>query len=519
MDLLIKDGLVISGDSPAAQPVEADIAIEGDRIKSIGRLGSSGVKTLNVKGLCVCPGFIDTHAHSEFTLLADRRAEAKIMQGVTTEINGNCGFSAAPLYGEAVDRREEELKGLDIKERWHDFGEYFGLLNKRGLVINFMTLVGHGNIRASVAGYRDGHLSPQEMERALSLLDDAFQRGVKGFSTGLMYPPGCYSDTSEIIDFVRLTKRYGGIYTTHLRDEGNRLIESIEEAISIINNTGVDAHISHLKTYGRENWSKIDAVIERLDSINRVGMVLTCDRYPYTASCTSLDSLLPPWVFEGGKAQELKRLRDYRKGIMGELMHDGVHWDAVMISSVNSDKNRWMEGKSIHEIGIELNKSPEDCLIDVLIEERLEVDAIFFAMSEENLRRILRLPYTMIGSDSSSRSFDGVTAKGRPHPRTYGTFPRILGKYVREDGILSLSEAIYRMTGFPARRFRIKNRGVIKEGYYADIVIFDPYRIRDKAGYERPFSRPEGIYYVFVNGSAVVFEGKQTDTVSGRIIL
>jgi len=519
IDFLIKGGLMISGDSPDASPLGVDIAIEGDRIKAIGRFVPSGVgEILDVRGLCVCPGFIDTHAHSEFTILADRRAEAKIAQGVTTEINGNCGFSAAPLYGEAIEQREEELQRLGIRERWNDFEEYFRLLRGKGLAINFMTLVGHGNIRASVAGYRNSSLSSSEREKAITLLNDAFKKGVIGFSTGLMYPPGCYSDPAEIIDFALLTKRHGGIYTTHIRDEGDRLVESIDEVIRVINNTNVNAHISHLKTYGRKNWSKIDDVIERLNDINRGEMVLTCDRYPYTASCTSLDSLLPSWIFEGGKSQELKRLRKDRGRIKDTIMHNKPDWYAVMISSVISDKNRWMEGKSIHEIGIELNKEPEDCFLDILIEEELGVDAIFFSMSEENLKRILELPYTMIGSDSSSRCFEGVTASGRPHPRAYGTFARILRKYVREDGILSLSEAVYKMTGFPARRFRIKERGIIKEGYYADIVIFDPDKIKDNAKYETPFSKPDGIYYVFVNGSPAVFEGRQTGILSGRII-
>jgi N-acyl-D-amino-acid deacylase len=519
IDFLIKGGFMISGASPDENPVEADIAIEGDRIKAIGRfISSGGKKTLDVKGLCVCPGFIDTHAHSEFVLLADGRAEGKIAQGVTTEINGNCGFSAAPLYGEVIEQREEELQRFGINERWNSFDEYFRILRKRGIAINFMTLVGHGNIRASVAGYGNRPLSSSEREEAIALLDNTFKKGIRGFSTGLMYPPGCYSDTAEVIDFASVTKKYGGIYTTHIRDEGDRLTESIDEVIRVIDNTDVDAHISHLKTYGRKNWSKINDVVEMINNINCGGMILTCDRYPYTASCTSLDSLLPSWVFEGGRGQELRRLREDRRKIEDDLMHRRPDWRTVMISSVISDRNKWMEGKSIHEISIELNKRSEDCFFDILLDEELRVDAIFFSMSEENLKMILKLSCTMVGSDSSSRCFDGITASGKLHPRAYGTFPRILRKYVREDGILSLSEAIYKMTGFPARRFRIKERGVIKEGFYADIVIFDPDKIKDNADYGTPFSRPDGIYYVFINGLPAVFEGKLTGILSGRII-
>lgn len=523
VDFLIKGGLVISGESPdAKKAMLADIAIEGDRIKAIGKFtGISSKETFDVKGLCVCPGFIDTHAHSEFTLLADGRAEGKIAQGVTTEINGNCGFSAAPFYGEAIEQREKELHELCIRDRWNTFDEYFQLLKKRGLAVNFMSLVGHGSIRASTAGYVNKQLTPSEKEKAFTILDDAFRSGAKGLSTGLMYSPGCYSNTAEIVDFVHVAKRYGGIYATHIRDEGDELLKSIDEVISIVNKTGVNAHISHLKTYGEKNWQKIKEVVGRLNDINRNDMVITCDRYPYTASCTSLDSLMPSWVFEGGKDEELKRLRNERKRLKEEIIRDypdTSDWKTVIISSIFTKRNKWMEGKSIYEISIVLSKNPVDCFFDVLIEEELEVSAIFFSMSEENLKTILKLPYTTIGSDSSARCFNGVTALGMPHPRAFGTFPKIFRKYVREDGILSLSEAIYKMTGLPAKRFNIIKRGILKEGFFADITIFDPEKIKNTADYGKPFSKPEGIYYVFINGLPVIFDGKSTGTLPGRIL-
>lgn len=519
MDFLIKGGFVISGEGPYVEPIVADIAIEGDRIKAIGRLSTiDPEKTIDATGLYVSPGFIDTHCHSEFTLIADGRAEGKIAQGITTEINGNCGLSSAPLYGEAIEQREDELNELGIRERWNTFDEYFKLLKKRGVAVNFLTLVGHGNIRASVVGYRDKPLTLSEREMAVTLLNEAMMSSAKGLSSGLMYPPGCYSDTEEIIELVHIIKKYNGIYTTHIRDEGDGLLGSIDEVIDVINKTGIDAHISHLKTNNERNWSKIEDVIERFDIINKDGLVLTCDRYPYTASCTSLDSLLPKWVFEGGKDKELDRLRNNRKEIIDELSKEAHNWRDVMVSSVITDRNKWMEGKNISDISITLDKRPEDCLLDILIDERLEVSAIFFSMSEDNLKRILKLPYTMIGSDSSARCFDGITAKGRPHPRSFGTFPRILGRYVREDGILSISEAIYKMTGFPAKRFGIKERGIIKEGLFADITVFDADRVRDTSSYENPFSKPDGINYVFVNGRPVIFEGRATGILPGRIL-
>jgi len=519
---LIKGGYLINGESPDVEPQPSDILIEGDRIKAISRCINGGShRIIDAKGLYVCPGFIDTHCHSELTLLVDGRAEGKIAQGITTEINGNCGFSSAPLYGDAIRQREEEFKELGITEQWNTLDEYLRILMDRGIALNFLTLVGHGNIRASVVGYEDRGLSSSEMDEAIALLNEAIASGGRGFSTGLVYPPGCYSDTEEIIALVEVVNQHGGIYTTHIRDEGNKLLESIDEVITIIQMTKVKAHISHLKTYGKENWSKIEDVVEVFDTVNKDGLVLTCDRYPYTASCTSLDSLLPLWVFEGGREAELIRLRKDRERIINELRaapHNLPDWRDVMISSVLTDKNRWMEGKSMYDISIVLNKRPEDCLFDILIDERLEVSAIFFSMSEDNMKKILKLPYTMIGSDSSARSFDGVTRRGRPHPRSFGTFPRILRRYVRDEGVLTIGEAIYKMTGFPAKRFGIKERGVIKEGFFADITIFDLDIIEDTASYEDPFRKPKGVYYVFVNGLPVVFEGETTGIFPGRVI-
>lgn len=523
IDLLIKNGLVFDGSH--SKPFKSDIGISGNKIVFVSQK-SKGLprpeKVIDADGLAVAPGFIDTHAHSEFTLLADPRAEGKVYQGITTEINGNCGLSAAPLYGEALNRREEDLKEFNIKERWSTFSEYFKILKKKGLTINFATLVGHGNIRASVMGYDDRKLTRAELKKMYALAKRSIKEGALGFSTGLIYPPGMYSDTEELIEMARCCKNL--IYTSHMRSEGDELIESIEEMIKIGREAEIKVHISHIKTSGEENWHKIDNVISLLRESNRKGEYLTCDRYPYTASSTDLDTVLPSWTYAGGSEEELKKLESvkFQKQIKKEIRNahpsKDYYWDNVYISSVNSEKNTWMEGKSLSEIAHMKGKEPVDILCDILIKERLKVSAIFSFMHEENMKKFLSLPCCMVGSDSSARSFSGPTRKGKPHPRGFGSFPRFLGTYVRDGKLMSMSEAIHKITMLPAKTFGINKRGILKEGLFADIVIFDHEKIIDRSTFHEPFLRPEGIHYVIVNGLPVMWEGEMTGINAGRIL-
>lgn len=522
IDYLIKGGFVIDGTGIDSVPVRADVAIEGDRIEEIGDLSQfSADNVINADGLYICPGFIDVHAHSDFIVLADGRAEGKICQGITTEINGNCGMSAAPLIGPALERREQELDQLDIKERWNTFHEYFALLHTRRLAANFMTLAGHGNLRASVAGYADRPLSDSEMRQACSLLTDAMKEGAAGLSTGLIYPPGVFADTGEIINLARVAVKMKGIYTTHMRSEGDGLLESVEEALRIARESNIHVHLSHLKTSGEENWGKLDGVLEKIDEAAGNGLSVTCDRYPYIAGSTDLDAVLPAWTFVGGAGKEIERLKNSREKIAADILKvcpDPSCWDKIVISSLNREKNKWMEGKSISEIGESLNKAPLDLVFDVLLEEDLNVGAIFFSMNEENLQTILKQHYCMIGSDSTARSFDGITARGKPHPRGFGCSPRVLGRYVRELGVLNIGEAVYKMSGFPAKTFNIPMRGVIRKGYFADITVFDPETVSDTADYHDPFQKPEGIHYVLVNGVPVVLGGDVTGALPGQVL-
>jgi len=528
IDLFIKNGIVYDG--TGAEPFEADIGIAGDRIVFIKKLSAingqlsavKAEKTIDAKGLAVSPGFIDTHAHSEFTLLADPRAEGKISQGITTEINGNCGLSAAPLYGEALEHREKDLKELGIKERWSTFEEYFRILEGRGIALNFVTLAGHGNIRASVIGYKDRNPTIAELKKMRALLKKAVGAGAIGLSTGLIYPPGIYSDTGELIDLCKGLNS-SLIYTSHMRSEGKGLIESIKEIIRIAKEANIKVHISHIKTSGKENWHKIDEAMSLINSARKRGLKVTCDRYPYTASSTDLDTILPSWTYDGGTEEELRRLRnpEIREKIKHEILSqrsDKDYWKRVSISSVSSQKNKWMEGKALSYISGKISRNPVDALFKILIDERLRAGAIFSTMSEDNLRRFLSLPYAMIGSDSSARSASGITCEGKPHPRGFGSFPRFLGKYVRDEGLMSMSEAIYKITMLPAKIFGIQKRGVIKKGAFADIVAFDPERIIDRATFDKPFFKSEGVNYVLINGAPVVWEGECTGEKAGRIV-
>jgi N-acyl-D-amino-acid deacylase len=473
--------------------------------------------------LAVSPGFIDTHAHSDFTVIADPRAEGKLCQGITSEINGNCGMSAAPLYNKASEKREEDLKDLGIKEKWNTFEEYFRILEKKGIATNLATLVGHGNIRGSVIGYEDKEPSSEEMLKMSDLLNLTVEQGVIGLSSGLIYPPGIYSKTEELIKLSNMLRDKSLIYTSHMRSEGENLLESVHEIIRIGEEAGTKVHISHLKTAGECNWHKAGEVISLLHNARKSGVKISCDRYPYTASSTELDSVLPSWTFSGGDEEEIKRLQDREerekiKNDLGKEIRSKEYWRNIIISSVVSEKNRWMEGKTIEDISKKMEIAELDFLLRILIEERLRVGAIFCTMNEENLRKFLSLPFCMIGSDSSARCFDGITKKGKPHPRGFGTFPRFFGRYVRDDRMMSLSQAIHKATLMPAQTFGLKGRGKIKEGMYADIVIFEPEKIIDRASYENPFQKPEGIYYVLVNGIPAIWEGEVTGKLSGKIL-
>ncbi|MCX7724759.1 MAG: D-aminoacylase [Thermodesulfovibrio sp.] len=517
MDLLIKNALIFDG--LGNSPFKANLGIKGDKIVYIGKENFSANKIIEAKELVLTPGFIDTHSHSDFTILADPRAEGKITQGITTEVNGNCGISGFPMFGEFLERRLPELKALGLNP-WNSCEEYINLLKKVRPAVNFVSLCGHGNLRGSIFGYKNLKLDKTEINKMKKLLKSLLFYKIRGLSTGLIYPPGVFSDTIEIIELTKILRKSKGIYATHMRSEGESLIGAIEETILIAKKAKVPVHISHLKTSGKDNWWKIDIVLNIIKEAQKNGIQITADKYPYTASQTDLDAFLPSWIVEGSREDIIRKLKNknVRAQIKNHIKEKGQDFlNSLIISDVASEKYKKLEGKKLAEVVSLENAAQFIC--DLLINSNLMVGVIYFGMSEDNLKKILTQPYVMIGTDSSARCTSGVTKNGKPHPRGFGSFPRFIRRYVLEKKLLSLEEAIKKITYLPAKTFRIEKRGVIKEGYFADIVIFDPSEIEDKATFEEPFNVSKGIKYVIVNGETVLSEGLLTGKRKGRILL
>ncbi|MEW6095347.1 MAG: D-aminoacylase [bacterium] len=524
-DILIKNGRIVDGFNVPS--FRGDVGIKGERIIAIGNLGigSEQTKLIDARGKVVCPGFIDIHSHSDFTIMVNPKAESKVRQGVTTEVCGNCGFSAAPQYQQLKDRIKQICQEFEINYEWNSLKEYLEILEGIGIGVNFVPLIGQGNIRASIVGYTDRRPTLKEVDKMKKLINKCMEEGAYGLSTGLIYPPGCFTQTDELIEICKVVAEAGGIYVSHLRNEGDKLLEAVKEAIDIGGMANVQkVHISHLKTAGKTNWDKLNSVFEEIEKTLDLGINITCDRYPYTAASTDLDILLPNWVYEGGLEKELERLKDEntRRKILQQILeayHDIDFWDSIMISSVKTQANKWMEGKRISEIvSAKKTLNPCELVFSLLIEEERKVEANFFNMSEDNLKKILKKPYVMIASDSSARADYGILSTSKPHPRAFGTFPCILAKYVREEKVLTLEEAIYKMSYQPAQLLGIKNRGRLKEGNFADVVVFNPEKIKDLATYESPLLYPTGIEYVIINGKIVIEKGNHTDVLTGKVI-
>lgn len=512
-DLILEGALVYDG--LGNPPRYIDIGIKGERIAKTGDLTKESCqKRLDLKGLSISPGFIDIHSHSDVSYFINPQAECKIRQGVTTEVIGNCGGSGAPLYGDFRLARKKEWEPLGIRIKWSSFKEYIDILKESGVSVNVIPLVGHGNIRGAVKGYSINPVTRKEMQKMKSLLARCMEEGARGFSTGLIYTPGIYADTKEIIELVRIVREYNGIYATHIRGEGDTLLEAVKEAIKIAEETGVKLQISHLKTSGKRNWGKLPKVFNLIESAIKRGIDVTCDRYPYIASNTDLDTLLPKWFREMGYKERVDWINNRQDELVRVLKVD----KGIMVGRVKNRTNRWAEGLFIDEIAKRVKKSARRAIVDLLRDADFEVQAMFFTMCEENLKKILKKSYCMISSDSSLRTMKGPLSMGHPHPRVFGTFPRVLGGYTGK-GMFSMQEAIYKMTGMPAEKLGLKNRGRISEGAYADIVVFNPKEIKDNATYEKPYQYSEGIEFVIVNGEIVLDKDFMTGELPGKVLL
>ena len=532
-DLIIKDGKIIDG---TGNPwFRGDLGIKNGKIARIGRLSpSEAEKKLEAKGLIVCPGFIDMHSHSDLSVFFNPKLDSTIRQGVTTSVVGNCGLSLAPV--------NPERKGLLIREAssflpickelridWCRFDEYLSRLGEIGLSANIANLVGHGTVRIAVMGLENRDPTGEELAEMKKLVAEAMEAGAFGLSTGLIYAPGVYSKADEIIELCKIVAEYGGIYASHIRSERAMLLEAVKEAIRIGEKAKIPVEISHHKAAGKPNWGKTKETLRLMEEARARGVDVTCDQYPYKAGMTSLAALLPPWVREGGVDKMIERLRSLkeRERIREDMEKATVEWENfasecgwenIIVSSVSSEENKFLEGKSLAEIAKIRGTDEFTVLFDLLLEEEGGVSIVIFSMDERDIHRVMTSRLQMVGTDSWAVAPYGILNIGKPHPRFYGTYPRILGRYVREKKVLALEEAIRKMTSFPAQRLGLTDRGLLKPGMWADIVIFDPAKIKDKATYQEPHQYPEGIEYVLVNGSVIIEKGEHTGAPAGKVL-
>ena len=525
LDLVLENGRIVDG---TGNPwFFGDVGIREGTIVEVGRVSSAGLEVVDVRGQVVSPGFIDGHCHSDLMVLEDPQSEIKLQQGVTTEVLGNCGMTPAPFAQENLELLQsyvEPVLGRTGREwSWETVGHYVDCLRAARPSENVATYVGHGTLRIAVMGFEDRPASAEELRRMEDLLEEGLQAGAIGLSLGLMYAPGSYTAAEELARLCSVLPRYDGLLAAHIRGEGNSLIPSVKEVLRIAEGCGCSLQISHLKAAGRSNWGGVAEAMELVEDARSRGLDVTCDVYPYAAGSTSLTALLPPWALEGGISRTLERLKDpaSRRRIKDELgrEHDdwdnlmaSMGWDSVYISSLSTSDSTDLEGKNINEVSESRGLDPADCMVDLLLEQDGKVSIVFFHMAETDVEQVLRWDCSLIASDSLHDQ-----AK-KPHPRLYGTFPRVLGRYVREKKLLSLEEAIRKMTSFPARRFRLGNRGLIVPGYAADVVVFDPHEISDEATYEDPKRLPKGISRVLVNGTQVIVSGAHSGRRAGVAI-
>jgi N-acyl-D-amino-acid deacylase len=500
LDLVLRGGLVVDGSGAVARRL--DVGVRADRIAVLGDLARvSARRTIDVSGLAVAPGFIDVHTHSEDELLVNPRAESKIRQGVTTEILGMDGESYEPAQ----------------------FSRELAKLGEKGIAVNAASFVGQGTLRGLVLAMSDRAATPEEIATMQELAASALSQGAFGISSGLEYTPGGFASREEIGELCQVMKGTGGLYATHMRNEDDRVVEAVAEAIAIAETASVGLHISHLKCQGKRNWNKVDEIFALVDEAEARGVSVTIDRYPYLAYSTSLSNLMPLWSREGGTDAFLKRLEEPEtwkriRAAMEEKIELLGSWEAVMISSVRLEKNRPLQGKTVGEIVKATGEDPYLRTRALIIEERNQVGMVGFGMGEESTDRILAHPKCMPASDGSALADYGELSQGSPHPRSYGTFARVLGRYVREKKLLTLEEAVRKMTSLPAERFGLPRRGRIAEGFHADVAVFDPSRVTDRATFETPHRYAEGFELVMVNGAVVLEGGKRTGELPGMVL-
>jgi len=527
-DVLIKNGRIIDGSGRPGYM--ADLAINGDRIARIGKLSNATAnRVIDARGLVVAPGFIDMLGQSETYLLIDPRAMSKVMMGVTTEVTGE-GESIAPINERQIREQEDFLKRFNLTIDWQTLDEYFKRLERQGSGVNLGTFVGATQVREYVIGFDDRPPTASELEQMKKLVAQAMNDGALGLSTSLQYVPARFAKTDEIVELAKVARQFGGIYATHQRSEANALDQSLAEVFEIARRARIPVEIWHLKTAYKKNWGRMPEVLNKIRRARSQGLDITADIYPYIAGSTSLSACLPPWALEGGVEKVLARLRDpqTRERLKQEISSDARDWEniylgsggpgGVLVSAVVNRELESVQGKRISEIAEEQKKDPLDAVFDLLLADHGQTSAIYFMMSEADMNAAMRAPFVSFCTDSGARATDGPLAGSKSHPRGWGSYPRILGRYVRDQKLLSLEAAIHKMTGAPAARVGIRDRGLLKPDLFADITIFDPARVMDRATFEMPNQYPEGIQYVLVNGQIAVDKGQRTPVLSGRVV-
>ena len=527
-DIIIRNGQVVDGTGRPG--FKADIAIKDDRIARIGNLaGEKTKREIDARGQVVAPGFLDMLGQSEQYVLIDPRAMSKVMMGVTTEITGE-GESIAPVNDRILKEQEDFNRRYNLTVDWRTLGEYFTRLDRQGAGVNLGTFVGATQVREYVIGYDNRPPTAAELEQMKKLVADAMKDGALGVSTSLQYVPARFAKTDEIVELAKVAHQYGGIYISHQRSEANAIDDSMKEVFEIARRANIPAEIWHFKTAYKKNWGRMPEMLGRIAAGRRQGLKITADVYPYVAGSTSLSACLPPWSLEGGTDKMVARLKDpaTRDRLKKEINTDSKDWENIYLGSggpggilIGSVTNRELEqwqGKRLSEIASAQNKDPLDALLDFIIADHGQTGAIFFMMSEDDMKAALKSPFVSICTDSGARATDGPLAGSKSHPRGWGTYPRILGRYVRDEKLMPLEFAIHKMTGLPAANVGLKQRGLLRQGYFADITIFDPKTVIDRATFEEPNQYPVGINYVIVNGQIEVDNGQRTPVNSGRVL-
>jgi N-acyl-D-amino-acid deacylase len=525
-DIVIRHGTVYDGSGGA--PVLADVAITGDTIVAIGDLdGATGRTEIDATGLAVAPGFINMLSWAGTRLIADGRSQSDIRQGVTLEVFGE-GESGGPLNDRMKTTLVEEQGDITYPVTWTTLAEYLDSLVARGVSTNIASFVGATTVRDHVLGQVNRDPSPAELETMRGLVDQAMREGALGVGSSLIYAPAFYAKTPELVALAKVAASHGGMYISHMRSEGNRLVEAVDELITIARESGARAEIYHLKAAGRDNWGKLDTVIARVEAARAEGLAITADMYTYTAGSTGLDAAMPPWVQEGGQTAWADRLRDpqIRRRVLREMATPTNDWENLYLAAgaegtllvgFKSDALKPLTGKTLAAVAQERGKSPEETAIDLVIEDGSRVQVVYFLMSEENVRKQMTLPWMTFGSDAGSMAPEGVFLKSSTHPRAYGNFARVIGRYTRE-GVITLPEAIRKLTSQPAEVLRIQKRGRLTPGFFADITVFDPARVEDHATYEAPHQYATGMVHVLVNGVQVLKDGEHTGATPGRVV-